>query len=99
MDSLDLRLLRCTTPANTRTKEGTVTDSAALGAALPQVGYARVNGLQMYYEIHGSDREDLASAPVLFLHGAYMSTGAFWPLLPALAATRRVIVCDLQAHG
>lgn len=67
-------------------------------AASPQTGYAPVNGLQMYYEIHGSDQPE-GGAPVLLLHGAYMSTGTFGPLLPGLAATRRVIVCDLQGHG
>ena len=37
--------------------------------------------------------------PVLLLHGAYMTTGDFGPLLPGLAATRRVVVCDPQGHG
>jgi pimeloyl-ACP methyl ester carboxylesterase len=37
--------------------------------------------------------------PVLVLHGAYMSTGDLGPLLPGLAATRQVVVCDQQAHG
>jgi pimeloyl-ACP methyl ester carboxylesterase len=65
-------------------------------AAPPKAGYAPVNGLRMYFEIHGPDE---GGAPVLLLHGAYMSTGMFGPLLPGLAATRRVIVPDLQAHG
>ncbi len=30
----------------------------------PQTGYAPVNGLQMYYEIHGS-----GGTPLLLLHG------------------------------
>ncbi len=63
-----------------------------------RTGYAEVNQLRMYYELHGPDRGDDV-APVLLLHGAYMSTGEFGPLLPALAATRRVVVCDFQAHG
>ena len=64
-----------------------------------QTGYAPVNGLQMYYEIHG---QETGATPILLLHGAYIAymwTGAFGPLLPGLASTRQVIVPDLQAHG
>ena len=63
----------------------------------PRTGYAPVNGLQMYYEIHGESRDD--GSPLVLLHGAYMTTGLWGPLLPALAATRQVIAVDLQAHG
>ena len=66
--------------------------------ATPRTGYAPVNGLRMYHEIHGPDTED-AAVPVLLLHGAYMTTGDFGPLLSGLAVTRRVVVCDLQGHG
>jgi pimeloyl-ACP methyl ester carboxylesterase len=52
----------------------------------------------MYYEIHGADRQE-GAVPVLLLHGAYMTTADFGPLLPGLAAGRRVVVCDLQGHG
>jgi pimeloyl-ACP methyl ester carboxylesterase len=73
-----------------------VTESAA---PVPlRTGYAPVNGLRMYYEIHGPDQED-AAVPVLLLHGAYMTTADFGPLLVGLAATRRVVVCDLHGHG
>jgi pimeloyl-ACP methyl ester carboxylesterase len=67
----------------------------------PRTGHAPVNGLQMYYEIHGEDPDDdhAATAPVLLLNGAYMTTADFGPLLPGLAAHRRVVVCDPQAHG
>jgi len=61
-------------------------------------GYAPVNGLEAYYEIHGPDPEPDGS-PVLLLHGAYMSTGDFGPLLPGLAAAHQVVVPDLQGHG
>jgi pimeloyl-ACP methyl ester carboxylesterase len=59
----------------------------------PQTGYAPVNGLNLYYEIHG------AGAPLVLLHGGFGSTGMFGELLPALAAHRRVIAADLQGHG
>ena len=64
---------------------------------MPRTGLAPVNGLQMYYEIHGEEHGD--ATPVLLLNGAYMTTADFGPLLPGLAASRRVVVCDPQAHG
>lgn len=61
----------------------------------PQTGYAEVNGLRMYYEIHGGDRE---GTPVLLLNGANIRPGTSGPLLPGLAAERQVIVADSQAQ-
>jgi pimeloyl-ACP methyl ester carboxylesterase len=58
-----------------------------------QTGYAPVDDLRMYYEIHGSGR------PLLLLHGAYQTIDTIGPLLPGLAATRRVIAFELQGHG
>jgi pimeloyl-ACP methyl ester carboxylesterase len=55
--------------------------------------YTDVNGLRMYYEIHGEGR------PLVLLHGAYMTAGDWGPILPGLAESRRVIVPELQAHG
>jgi len=56
-------------------------------------GYAPVNGLNLYYEIHGTGE------PLILLHGGLGSTAMFGDLLPSLAKTRKVIVTDLQAHG
>jgi pimeloyl-ACP methyl ester carboxylesterase len=59
-----------------------------------QTGYASVNGLKMYYEIHGSGQ------PLVLLHGAYMTIdSAFGRLLPTLAKTHQVIAVELQGHG
>jgi len=57
-------------------------------------GYVPVNGLDMYYEIHGD------GSPLALLHGA-MGTidSCFANLLPALAAARQVIAIELQGHG
>src|ERR687885_2601805 len=55
--------------------------------------YAEVNGLNMYYEIHG------AGQPLVVLHGAYMTIDAMGELVPALAETRQVIAAELQGHG
>ena len=61
----------------------------------PEAGrYASVNGLEMYYEIHGS------GPPLVLLHGAFSAIGtSFGELLPALAETRQVIAFELQDHG
>jgi pimeloyl-ACP methyl ester carboxylesterase len=61
----------------------------------PVTGYAPVNGLQMYYEIHGS-----GGTPLLLLHGGLFDIDQqFGELIPTLAATRQVIAADFQAHG
>jgi pimeloyl-ACP methyl ester carboxylesterase len=61
----------------------------------PETGYAPVNGLQMYYEIHGS-----GGVPLLLLHGGLFDIDLqFGELLPDLAASRRVIAADFQGHG
>ena len=56
-------------------------------------GYAPVNGLKMYYEIHGSGE------PLVLLHGGVGGIEMFGPNLAALSATRKVIGVNLQAHG
>jgi len=55
--------------------------------------YAEVNGINLYYETHGSGR------PMVLLHGGLGSGEMFGPVLPALAANHQVIVVDLQGHG
>jgi pimeloyl-ACP methyl ester carboxylesterase len=57
-------------------------------------GYVPVNGLEMYYEIHGA-----GGVPLLLLHGSMGALDMFRPLLPALARGRQVIAVDQQAHG
>jgi pimeloyl-ACP methyl ester carboxylesterase len=55
--------------------------------------YAEVNGLNMYYEIHG------AGEPLVVLHGAYMTIDAMGEVVPQLAKSRQVIAVELQGHG
>ncbi len=64
-------------------------------ARAPEVrSYASVNGLEMYYEIHGS------GPPLVLLHGAFSAIGtSFGALLPSLAESRQVIAFEMQAHG
>jgi pimeloyl-ACP methyl ester carboxylesterase len=59
----------------------------------PQTGYAPVNDLKMYYEVHGEGR------PLVLLHGAYQTIDMMGPIPPGLAETRRVIAAEMQAHG
>ena len=55
--------------------------------------YADVNGINLYYEIHGSGR------PLILLHGGLGSGEMFGPILPALTGGHQVIAVDLQGHG
>ena len=59
-----------------------------------QTGYLPVNGLQMYYEIHGTGQ------PLVLLHGAFSAIGtSFSQVLPGLAHGRQVVAVELQGHG
>ena len=62
-------------------------------ATRTQTGYAPVNDLSMYYEIHGE------GPPLILLHGAYMTVDLMGPILPGLATTRQVIAPEQQGHG
>src|SRR4051794_29350949 len=57
------------------------------------MSYANVNDLSLYYEEHGSGE------PLVLLHGGLGAAELWAPVLPALAAGRRVIAVDLQGHG
>lgn len=60
----------------------------------PTTGYAPVNGLKMYYEIHGSGE------PVVLLHGAFMAISGDWnDWVAELSKTRKVIAVEMQGHG
>ncbi|MDZ7367709.1 MAG: alpha/beta hydrolase [candidate division KSB1 bacterium] len=64
--------------------------------------YANVNGLKMYYEVHGS------GDPVVLLHGAFMTITINWTApwgngaanwIDELSKTRKVIAIEMQGHG
>lgn len=56
-------------------------------------GYAPVNGLQVYYEIHGEGE------PLILLHGGVGASEMFGPNLPAFAKSRQIFSVHLQGHG
>ena len=57
-------------------------------------GYASVNGLKMYYEIHG------AGSPLVLIHGGGSTIQTtFGRVLPFFAKTHKVIAVEMQAHG
>ena len=68
-----------------------VAQSATPGTV--KTGYAPINQLNLYYEIHGS------GAPLVVLHGGLGSTEMMSHVVSALSPTHQVIAVDLQAHG
>jgi pimeloyl-ACP methyl ester carboxylesterase len=66
---------------------------ASMMNATPQTGYAPVNGLEMYYEIHGRGE------PLVLLHSAFYTIGMWGPFLASLAETHRVVAVEFQGHG
>ena len=61
---------------------------------MSEASYAQVNGLDMYYEMHGEGQ------PLVLLHGALSAIGtSFGKLLPNLSKDRQVIAVEMQGHG
>lgn len=59
-----------------------------------KTGYATVNGLKMYHEIHGEGEL------LVLLHGAFSNIDTdFGKILPTLAKDRQVIAIEQQGHG
>jgi pimeloyl-ACP methyl ester carboxylesterase len=58
-------------------------------------GYAPVNGIKMYYEIHGE-----GAVPLVLIHGGGSTIQtSYGTLLPLLSTNRKIIAVELQAHG
>jgi pimeloyl-ACP methyl ester carboxylesterase len=58
-------------------------------------GYADVNGLHLYHEIHGD-----GGTPLVLLHGGVLTIDLdFAALIPTLAQRHRVVALEFQGHG
>ena len=72
----------------------TLVMTAASAQQKPTTGYAPVNGIKMYYEVHGGGE------PVVLLHGAFMTITNNWAgWIGELSKTRKVIAVEMQGHG
>ena len=83
--------------ATAQTDAGTpaAAEETTMSDTTPMTGYADVNGLQMYYEIHGE-----GGVPLVLLHGGISTIDVdFSGILPGLAETRQVIGIEQQGHG
>ncbi len=57
-------------------------------------GYALLNGLRMYYEMHGK------GAPIVLIHGGGSTIQtSFGRVIHSFAKERQVIAVELQGHG
>lgn len=82
-------------PAGAATRDATAPAPAA-GSKPVESGHAPVNGIRMYYEIHG--RRD--GVPLVLLHGGGSTIEVtFRRVLPSFARGRKVIAVEEQGHG
>jgi len=61
-------------------------------------GHLPINGLSLYYEVHG-ELGPSNPTPLLLIPGAFMATDSMRSWVSAFADTRTVIVFDQQGHG
>jgi pimeloyl-ACP methyl ester carboxylesterase len=61
-------------------------------------GHLPINGLSLYYEVHG-ELGTARTSPLLLIPGAFMSTDSMTSWVSAFAGERAVIVFDQQGHG
>jgi pimeloyl-ACP methyl ester carboxylesterase len=76
------------------TEQAETKTAAKVDTASFEHGYAEVNGLKMYYEVHGSGK------PIVLIHGSFMTIPSNWNhIIPLFAKNRKVIVAEMQGHG
>ncbi len=61
--------------------------------SLPPGQTVPINGMEMYYVIHGQGE------PLVLLHGYTGSSGDWEPFLPDLAQEYQLVIPDLRGHG
>ena len=78
----------------TNSKDRSMSTKSEVKLIKKDSGYAPVNGLKMYYEIHGE------GMPLVLIHGGGSTIQtSFGKILPLLALHYKVIAVELQAHG
>jgi pimeloyl-ACP methyl ester carboxylesterase len=114
-ESAPLSLLRMALSANSRNLYKLLTSDMHTAALIftvllstsvsalaqgPTTGYAPVNGLEMYYEMHGSGSGSGSSAPLVLLHGSFMTISNNWTeWIGEFSKIRKVIAVEMQGHG
>jgi len=79
---------------NSDNKTMTTTPTAIQTKQDSSSGYASVNGLKMYYEIHGT------GSPLVLIHGGGSTIQTtFGRVISSFAKTHKVIAVEMQAHG
>jgi pimeloyl-ACP methyl ester carboxylesterase len=80
---------------NSKDKKMNTQSNSAMENAIEKVsGYALVNGLKMYYEIHGK------GFPLVLIHGGGSTIESnFGRVIDEFAKTHKVIAVEMQAHG
>jgi pimeloyl-ACP methyl ester carboxylesterase len=77
---------------------GSMTLTLAAPAGAVERGYAPLNGLELYYEIHGDPAKD--GVPLVLLHGGGSTIEtSFGKLIPLVSKARQVIAFEQQGHG
>jgi pimeloyl-ACP methyl ester carboxylesterase len=61
-------------------------------------GHVPINGLQLYYEVHG-ELGVSETVPLMLIPGAFLSTDSMKQWMEAFAPRRPVVVFDQQGHG
>jgi len=92
-------MISCNQPNNAGVNKISATDSKGsntINNTKPDssAGYLLVNGLHMYYEIHGEGN------PLVLIHGGGSTLRtSFGQVLPLFAKNRKVIAVELRGHG
>lgn len=90
-----LALLGCAGKTdNDGNKNNHVVKETEVARSAPKHGYAQVNGIKMYYEVHGQGE------PLVLLHGGGSTIETtFGRIITGLSIKRQVIAVELQGHG
>jgi pimeloyl-ACP methyl ester carboxylesterase len=68
-----------------------------MGTTPSRSGYLPINGLNLYYEVHGE--LDTSNPPLVLIPGAFMAVDSMSEFVERFASGRTVIMYDQQGHG